>query len=462
MANLIFWNTINAVHAPIRTAAGHQVASWLRQHGYTVKVIDFCHLMTKEELAAITEKHIDKDTIAIGVGSNFWNQTSAFGWNLPEPDWVLNCRSLLEEKHPSVKWILGGANVNSTGFTKDWIKFHGYAEDSLLRWMDQVSFRFKIRPIFDITKLNTSFNGDDHIYPHEVMPLEMSRGCQFKCRFCSYPLLGKKKGTYLRDMSLVREELIHNFNEYGTTRYYLLDDTFNESEEKVEEFAKIVQGLPFEVQWTGYNRLDLIWSRQGTIQTLKDSGLKSTHFGIESFHPEAALAIGKGWSSRHAKDFLLELREHWGNDVTWYLSFIVGLPGEDQESLQETLKWCIDNKMYGWSFHTLSINKSVTKTFKSEFELEYDKYGYTFVNGSDTVWINDIWSKTEAHRFQQTLTQSSRPYQKVTNWLLSELMSHGINHTDLMHKYHHELPWPEFEEMTRSRVAEYVKFQLGG
>ena len=37
------------------------------------------------------------------------------------------------------------------------------------------------------------FEKNDFILPGESLPLELSRGCIFKCRFCQYPNIGKDK-----------------------------------------------------------------------------------------------------------------------------------------------------------------------------------------------------------------------------------------------------------------------------
>ena len=168
------------------------------------------------------------------------------------------------------------------------------------------------RPNFDISKLENCFYDDLCIQETEVLPIELSRGCQFKCRFCRYPLLGKKKNTYIRDYDLIEKEFLENYYRYGITKYFFLDDTVNESDEKVEKLAEIVQRLPFKLNWFGYNRVDLIGVKPHSIELLKLSGLKSSFFGIESFHLKASKVVGKGWNGAKGKEFLLELREHWG------------------------------------------------------------------------------------------------------------------------------------------------------
>jgi radical SAM superfamily enzyme YgiQ (UPF0313 family) len=416
--------------------------------------------MTPNELAAITEKNIDSDTLAIGVSSTFWHTIDMFGQQYQEPKWVLDTRALLSTRI-NLPWLLGGYAATTGKPTLDWINFSGNAEDSLLKWMDENSSKLVRRDLFDVQNITKSFLADDFIQPHEAIPIELGRGCQFKCKFCSYPLIGKKKGTYLRDFGLIKDEFLRNYEEWGTTKYYFQDDTVNESEEKVRALADIAQSLPFKLEWVGYNRLDLIGSRPGTAQMLKDSGLRSAYFGIESFHPAASHAVGKGWIGKHGKDFLLKLKEEWKGEITWYLSLIIGLPGEGPESIEETQQWCIDNEMYEWNFIPLYINRLQSNVWKSEFEIEYEKYGYSFPDGADSVnWKNDIWTQQETQIFRNSLLERGQLCQKPTAYLLNTLVGLGYSFEELMHTRKNELDWPEFNRKTSVIVRNYVDFQL--
>jgi hypothetical protein len=471
MANLILWNTLNNTNdspmttlgtsaGAIRPAGVHQLASWLRQHGYTVKVIDFCHIMPTETLAELTEKYIDSTTIAIGASSIFWEKISARAWTPYEAKWVVAAREIVERRHPNVKWILGGYNIEAPSIKMNWVKFVGYAEDSLLKWMDENSGKYLRRDLFDIQTLRFNFVEDDLIRPEEALPMELGRGCQFKCSFCSYPLIGKKKGTYLRGFDIIREEFIRNYNEWGTTWYYFLDDTMNESEEKVQALADIVQGLPFELKWTGYNRADLIWSKPETSQWLRDSGLKSCTFGIESFHPKASMSVGKGWSGKHGKEFLLELKEKWGSEITWHLAFIAGLPGESIDDVKASYQWCIENKMYNWAIRPLSINRTPTKLWKSVFDTEYEKYGYRFPEGDLYNWENDLTTHKEVYSFTTEMNRRSIQHCTLGNWLLTDLAGLGYNYRDINTVILKDLPWREFYSRTINIVNGYTKTLL--
>lgn len=466
MANIILWTTFYSENTLVRPLGAYKLASWLRLNGYTVKVIDFCHLMSPEDLISITEKYITDKTLTIGVSSTFWNSVDQ---NLKtfsnrstiEPSWVVNARLILEEKYPKLLWSLGGAKSDRENTRFIWKKFSGFAEDTFLKWIDENSKRLRRAEAFDIKTSETIFSKDDFILPQETLPIELGRGCMFKCKFCSYPLIGKKPGTYLRDYSYIREEFIRNYNEWGTTNYYFQDDTVNEDPEKIRAIADIVQGLPFELKWVGYNRLDLIYSKQDTISMLKDSGLKSTQFGIESFNPEASKSVGKGWNGKHAKDFLLTLKDKWGPDINWTLSFIAGLPGEDKESLLETAKWCIDNKMYHWVFFPLGLDSSPSKHWKSEFEINSKLYGYTFKDNDPAFWMLGDWDLSKATEYAKYLNEISVDHTKISSWLLFGVSSLDIAPLDtLMQINRKDLPVIELEKRKKSIIANYIQSQL--
>ena len=352
-------------------------------------------------LTYITESYIDKDTIAIGVSTSFW-------MSIVEPAWVKPARSEIESKHPNIKWILGGAR--EIEYQQEWIEFTSYAEDSALSFLSEN----KSTNRFDVKHSTGRYTPLDFIQPHEVLSMELGRGCQFKCRFCAYPMIGKKKGTYIRNMHLIREELIKNYEEYGVTRYNFIDDTVNEDEEKVENLARLAQSLPFELEWVGYCRADLIWARPSTIQTLRDSGMRSTFFGIESFHPEASKIIGKGWSGKHAKSFLLELKDRWRDQISISLGLIVGLPYEPLDSLDEHSEWLISNDFGGrWAWTPLNVSNKSKYRWRSEFENNHHKYGIKFNKEESHDWYHDLADRESS--IKKTFSLFQKGFRHMTN-----------------------------------------------
>jgi hypothetical protein len=468
--HLIIWNTFNnkgeshgtnpVPYVASRTVGPHQMANWLNLHGYTVKVIDFCHLMETDELVSITEKFISTDTVSIGCSSTFWKNYEEKMFE--EPNWVISARSIIEKKHTKIEWILGGTEAYAGKLYRfKWRKFYGYSEELVLKYLDEKANKNVSRTSFDIKTLEYNYGDGAGIVPQEVLPIQLSRGCQFKCSFCRQPLLGKKKGTYLRNYNLIERELLNYYYKYGTTRYYFIDDTVNESEEKVIALADIASKLPFKLEWVGYNRLDLISSRPHTIELLKASGLKGAFFGIESFTPASASSVGKGWNGKHAKDFLLKLKSEWKGDVTWVLSFIVGLSEETAEHLDITQKWLIENEMYSWLWNPLYISSNSAIQDKSQFERNSLKHGYSFPTDNEHFWKNNNWDFYTAERKAIELSKEKFSYDRVSTWRMAEYATAtGYSFDSLMTKYTKDIDENFIKAQTIKQVKNYVNFQL--
>jgi radical SAM superfamily enzyme YgiQ (UPF0313 family) len=194
---------------------------------------------------------------------------------------------------------------------------------------------------------------------------------------------------------------------------------------------------------------------------LKDSGLRSTFFGIESFHPVASNAVGKGWMGKQGQEFLLKLKEEWKGDITWMLGFIIGLPGETKEDIESTHNWCVENKMYNWGFNHLWINRNPKRTWKSEFESEYEKYGYSFIENSNTEWKSELWTHIEAQTFSDDLNKKSFYIGRLAAFGLALYASLGYSFDELISKEKPELPWNEFRQKKINFVEEYVRSHLG-
>lgn len=460
MSNFILWNnSVNLKGAEgtfVRAVGPYQSSYWLQRFGYTSKVLDFTSMMLTEDLVKCTEKFIDDTTKAIVVFSTF-----PFFWpaiNPYEPKWVVKAREILESKYPNIKWILTGTGVGRvTKFKLNWHKILVNTEDNLVSFLDQ-NFNSG-RKKFHISKYHGFIPEENHVISSEVLLTELARGCQYTCKFCAYPDLGKKKNTYLRDFAHVKDEFIWNYEKFGVTRYAFCDSTFNESEEKLEELAKIVSDLPFKLEYIAYTRLDLIGTKPGQAELLRDTGMKSTFFGIESFHPEATRAVGKTWNSVHGKEWLLKLKNDiWKDDVNFHLSFIMGLPGEKRADIDETVKWCQTNKMPSFDMRALELDVSLHPKFMSVFEREYNKYGYQFpYPDHPTHWVNDIWHYQAVKRVRNNLIDDINSNNVMTMWKLSTFAGLGYTFDELLWQKQRDYTNELYYEKANVLLNNYIK-----
>ena len=462
--DIIIWTGIPK-RLPQKVIGAYQIAHWLRQHDFSCQVIDHIHRWDTETIVAMTEHFIGSETVAMVLSATFMftvGETESYNDSDIPKSAFPNAVAILKNKYPHIKFILGGASVmlelyeHSDLFD---IKLGGFGESPIVETMTRLKHHgiYKRSPdVFDIKAAAHRWHEDDIIQPGEALPIEIGRGCIFKCKFCRYRLTGKEKGSYIRNMDCIKEEILDNYYKFGTTDYFLLDDTFNEDPDKIASWHKMTQQLPFRIRATAYTRADLVWSTPETAHMLKEGGIVSTFIGVESFHPKASMAVGKGWMGKHGKEWLPYLKDElWKGEICISMGFIIGLPGEPESSMYESLQWLIDNNINSWRFRTLQITPNATHLEDiSEFEKDVAKYGYSFPYPDDSnKWKTDIMDKNQANIIQENMWQQSRRYMKFSSWDFPAMMSLGYNRETI-----HNTPLQEFDVKDKNiRVQQFLE-----
>ena len=416
MTDIIFWTGIWP-NWTTRSIGAYQLAHWLRTHNINCQVIDFCQWMASEELLDLTETFITDKTKYIGISTTFWPPGVI-------PKNIKDAIDHIRKYNTSIKFIFGGGQ-NLPHEIKDIadIVITGEAESKLVELIKGHNIGSST---FDITQLAHRFDQRDCIIDGEVLPIELGRGCIFQCKFCGHHNLGKSKHTYQRCIHLIEEELVYNYEQFKTVNYHFLDDTVNEDQDKVLNLSMLPKRTGIDIAWTGYLRADLLWRYPDTPFQLKESGLKSCFFGIESFHPLASRSIGKGWSGKHAKEYLPKLyKDIWNKEIPIWNNFIVGLPHETNEDLLETVRWCKNNPMGIHRFVNLNLytNRSGDDT-TSEFGKNYKDYGYKL--DSQGSWSSPTMTERGGDQMCSLLNTVLRSTNTLACWMLFDLINCGI------------------------------------
>lgn len=395
-----------------RPIACYQLKHWLSHFGIKAQVIEFCGLMSSQTLAKSIAKFVGPETIGVGVSSSFWRTLPL---NIDE------AIRLTRDAYPGLKFIAGGAMKPREGVFDQ--RFVGESEDALVTWC-QEQLGQKGRQLFnrkfDITELGHRFDDTDCILPNEVLPIELGRGCIFKCRFCAHKNLGKAKHTYQRRHDLFLDEVRYNKERFGTTRYMYLDDTVNEDVDKVANLARMPDDLGFEVEWMGYVRADLVWAKKEQPAQLLRSGMRTCLFGIETLDLEAGRAVDKSWGARHAREYLPELYHNlWGKQVNIYTSLIAGLPGEGYESFQKTVDWFYEQDLGYTRISPLALYTHLKdEHMQSEFTRNHAQYGYTNVR-DDGYWEHGEVDLMSCLKFCEQANAHLNEVNRVSCWGLA-------------------------------------------
>lgn len=416
MAHVVFWSGIfqskEGGVVKTRPMGPYQLAWWLRKNRLSVQIVEYVQLMTVQELIELTEPFIDERTICIALSLPFWPTDGSI------PVMIDGALKYFKEKYPKLDVVVGGGRPERTEYdgAPFTVRFgSSYGEDQFLKWCQEKKSGVALpNQLFDITNLEHRFIEQDVIIPGETLPIELGRGCIFRCKFCNYPNIGKKKSTYQRHFQCIADEMKYNKDMFGTDTYIFLDDTVNEDVEKVRNLSTLPTKLGFDIGWFGYLRADLIHRKPDTAKYLRDSGLLSCFFGLESLHPAASHSIGKAWSGKEARTWVPHLyHEIWGGEIPIWCNFILGLPGEPLSSFFETLRWCKENPIGFHNFYELIIKTHFeSDEIKSVIDKDPGAYGYTIVDSKKGLWsghgTNSEAAKMLALKFNTKLNQTNR------------------------------------------------------
>lgn len=470
-----------------RNLGAYRISSALQQEGYSTFVLDYIIHMSVDEIKVALSKHLSDETLWVGFSSTFFwsNNNSSFLQSDKERMYYTSVDDIdsiisFVKQNSNAKLIYGGGKAPYFQADKN-IDYYviGYADTSIIELTKHIETgsEIKIKCIndthivestnFDEPKMdNIKTNWKDQYVIHkEGLPMELARGCIFKCKFCSYPLLGKKKGTYLRDPSEIKDEMIQNWEMYGTESYYMTDDTFNDDNDKIESLHKIFTQLPFKLKFSAYLRVDLInkYPHQATL--LKEMGLIGTYFGLETMQPNSAKSIGKGLHPNKVKERLYWLAEEWKNSVNIGAGFILGLPHDTETYFEELISWCMeyDNPLQHISFYPLYLfprkSDHDLAAYTSEFSLKPEIYGYKF--NDKTNWMN--WTLQEqtlsyekcnliANKFNSIITPRNKvaEFQMITNLNIGIDIDDLYKHTMIELNQKYNIP-----KMNSMRINEY-------
>jgi len=170
------------------------------------------------------------------------------------------------------------------------------------------------------------------------MPLMVSRGCPGLCTYCQTKnIFGRR--TRFRSPDKVLEDIRLLVNDYDIKEIHFLDDVITANKRFVREFFTKLKNEPYKLYLQVANGLRADMVNQETLKLLRDAGLSNVGFGIETGSERVAKIIKKGISKDRVRQ-AVQLAKDTGLD-TWGF-FIIGLPGDDEKSVEETIKFAIE------------------------------------------------------------------------------------------------------------------------
>jgi hypothetical protein len=430
----ISFDNIGRVLGPFRLRTA------LENAGYSTKLIDYSSVLTEIQLLQLLKKLITPRTKVLGISASWFDKgfTNSNQWATD------NFFNEIRSTYPDINIVIGGTKIAANPLlhkNADWFLV-GFSDISIVKLLDKLSEKnTNLKYIKDATgvkiiesdvhykvenmnSLETIFKKEDNFLPHQPLPIEIARGCIFKCSFCTHPFLGKKSYDYIRTAESLGSEFKRNYELFGTTRYFFSDDTFNDSIEKIDRVKRAIDiaKLP-SFEFVGYIKPELLVTSPEMIPMLKDIGLRGAHFGIESLNHHARKLVGKGMEVQRIFDIAEQLRS--SNNVKIHASLILGLPGDTSADFDNWQSFMIDNHtrlFSSWRYFALNLMRSTTGTGYSLIEKNPKTYGYdvSLVDNSEFLnWTSDTGLTYEqCNLLANKLNHQSKKIAKIAGWTL--------------------------------------------
>jgi anaerobic magnesium-protoporphyrin IX monomethyl ester cyclase len=328
------------------------IASYLRQNGISTNLID-CTFLTQEESLERIRKTSPK---IVGVYSMFSMKHPALqmakllknscemlvaGGPLPtlSPRDFLNDFDVVaigEGEQTMLELVSAVENSRSLSTVKGIVfRKPKKNDDPEVVYTPQRGFiqdldrlRFPARDLFD----NESYkNHYFRNFGYTITSIMTSRGCPFQCDFCSRAVFGNVFRT--RSATNIVDEM-ENVQALGYDRIWFADDCFTLDRKRLLNICDEVIRRKLRIEWECLSRVDTIDTE--TAQKMKQAGCIRVFFGIESGNDQVLALMRKKANANLAKKAVLTTKSA-GIQVGAF--FIVGYPGETDETVLDTLKF---------------------------------------------------------------------------------------------------------------------------
>jgi radical SAM superfamily enzyme YgiQ (UPF0313 family) len=159
-----------------------------------------------------------------------------------------------------------------------------------------------------------------------------SRGCPFKCVFCSTSIYGKR--VRRRSIEKVVAEIKQVINDFGIDHFYFLDDTLTLDRQYILNFCGEVERQNLKFTWEGGTRANLVDAE--LIARMAHCGFIRISFGLESADIKVRQIIKK---EVPLESYIIanELTNKEG--IETINSVMLGLPGDTHESIERTISF---------------------------------------------------------------------------------------------------------------------------
>ncbi|MCP4147941.1 MAG: radical SAM protein, partial [bacterium] len=180
----------------------------------------------------------------------------------------------------------------------------------------------------------------------------------------------------------IEKELIQQDSLKKVKYVHFIDDTFNVPQERFKDILRMMIRNKFVFKWYSHYRCQ--FADEETIRLMKESGCEGVFLGIESGSDTILENMNKRATVAKYLNGIALLKEY---GILTYGSFIIGFPGETEETVQETIRFIREG---GLDFFRAQLwyCEPITPIFKQK-----DKYD---IKGESFEWSHNTMDSKRA------------------------------------------------------------------
>jgi anaerobic magnesium-protoporphyrin IX monomethyl ester cyclase len=211
-----------------------------------------------------------------------------------------------------------------------------------------------------------------------TVQLRTASGCPFACAFCSYPETAG--GHFASDTDGVKAELDRILRLPGIEQIIFIDDTFNVPIGRFSKILKLVE--PHGLRWYSFLRCQYVDEDQ--VRLMRDSGCAGVYLGIESANDGVLQNMNKRATRADFERGMRLLKKY---DIPMFVAFVLGFPGETEETIEEDLEFAESN---GIDFYSLKEFYYMPHT---SVHTDRERFG---LEGNGNEWSHSTMTSTRA------------------------------------------------------------------
>jgi anaerobic magnesium-protoporphyrin IX monomethyl ester cyclase len=203
-------------------------------------------------------------------------------------------------------------------------------------------------PALDLVEPISRYPGASPVRIRPSLQLLASRGCPYRCNFCSNPVWGKRTRFFSPEYIVNEIEWLES--KFGVKDIWIIDDTLNLNQEWFKKICNllIARKLAERIYFRAPFRVNENLISKDLIKLAKKAGFWLIFFGVESGDQKILDLMNKGITTDEiARAFEICKTQN----VKTYASLIIGYPGQDELSINKTVQFVkkIDPDYFGFA-----------------------------------------------------------------------------------------------------------------